>query len=383
MLREIAFLLVTSLFFAMGFSWLGQPYLLGYIASGIFLGPLIQVLANSEIVPIIGDLGMIMLLFVIGMEFDLVKFKKIWQKSIAIVLLQITFSFIIAFLLRPILWLSIEYTFLIAFLLTLSSTAVVVKLLEQMGEFKSKSGSLIISILIVQDLAIVPMILILRSFCGQATLPSLGFSITLSIGLLASLIIYLGKESNKLLSPLKNIFNGNQEIMTLASMALCFGCAATSSAIGLSSAYGAFLAGLVVGSFGNKKEILDFAMPIGSMLIMMFFIAIGMRMNIDYILQNWLILFALSALLILAKIFMNYIVLRLMLFQPKKSIFVATMLSQASEFSFTFIAILTTAALLNAEQENLLNALVIISLTLGSVLPIAVQAWYKLYKRLK
>lgn len=383
MLREMALLLTTSLFFAMGFAWLGQPYLLGYIATGVFLGPLLKSLGDSSLIHAFGHLGMLMLLFTIGIEFDLVKFRKIWKKSVIIVLLQLILSAVCALILQAVFELSLEYSVLIAFLLTLSSTAVVVKLLEQMGEFGSANGSLIISILIVQDLAIVPMMLILRSFGSQFEMRHLLLELTVSVSFLVGLIVYLGKKSNRLLNPLKSIFNGNQETMTLASATFCFGFSALASVLGLSSAYGAFLAGLIIGSFGNKKEVLQFALPISSMLIMMFFISIGLQIDPDYILHNWFMLLIVVGALILAKIFMNYLILRSLRFSAKKSIFVSTMLSQASEFSFTFVAILVNSTLLDSDHRNMMNAVVVISLTFGSILPIVAKSWYQLYRKNK
>lgn len=377
MLKEIALILSTSLLFSMGFAWLGQPYVLGYIATGMFLGPLVKLINNSTMVGVLGHFGMLMLLFIVGMEFDLVKFRKIWKKAFFIVALQLFFSLIVAFIIRPIFGLCIEYALLIAFLLTLSSTAVVVTLLEEMKEMNSKNGSLVLSILIVQDLILIPMMLILRSFETQDSFGSIASNLIISIGLLVTLIIYLGQKSNKLLKPIKSMFQGSNEMMTLASVAFCFGCSAVATALGLSGAYGAFVGGLIIGSFGNKKDILQIALPISSILIMMFFISIGSQMDVEYIVANLPILALLSVGILFIKVLLNFVILRFFNSSIENSFVVAAMLSQASEFSFTLILLLAKPGILTASQSNMLNSLVIISLTLGTVFPVVVQSIYK------
>ena len=377
MLKQIAIVLTISLLFSMGFAWIGYPHLLGYIATGVFLGPFTRFTENPFVIDLLGHLGMLMMLFIIGLEFDLVKFRKIWKKALIIVLLQLVFGLVVGFSLFYALNLSFECAVLISFLLTLSSTAVVVKLLEEMNEINTKSGDLIISILIVQDLVIVPMMLILKGFNTHSSIDSVFSSLLISVGFLVALISYLGKKSNKLLNPLKSIFQGNHETMTLANVVVCFGCSTIASAAGLSSAYGAFIGGLVVGSFGNKKQILQIVTPISSLLIMMFFISVGSNIDLKYIITNWAALTMVSSALLIAKILMNYIILRFVKYTRRKSLFVATMLSQASEFSFTFIAILANGNFLGQQQQAMLNSLVVISLTIGSVFPVIAESWYR------
>jgi CPA2 family monovalent cation:H+ antiporter-2 len=176
------------------------------------------------------------------------------------------------------------------------------------------------------------------------------------------------------------IFSGKQEILTLASMALCCVLASVSSFLGLSSAYGAFIGGVIIGSFANNREILQFAQPISSMLVMLFFVSVGLQVDLHYFSTNWKILALAFVMFVIAKVLINYVIMRIMQFSKKRSIFISSMLSQASEFAFILISILADK-ILSKDQANLLTALVIISLTIGTFLPIFAQIWYKLYKK--
>ena len=373
MVQEIALLMVTSLSFALGFGWLGQPQLLGYIATGMVLGPFFRQSQHYIFIDILGQFGMLMLLFMIGIEFNLKKFKKIWKEALCIFFAQLSFSFIIAFFLQYILQICLQFAVLLAFLFTLSSTAVVIKLLEEMDVLNTSNGSLIVSILIIQDLAIAPMIIILKGFQQQQSLMEIMLKILFSVGVLSLLIWYLSEKSNKIFKPIKVLFEQNQETMTLASLAICFGFAALSDGLGLSHSYGPFLAGLILGSFGNKHEIIHYAKPIGSILMMMFFIFIGSRIDLSYVWNELQLLIILSLVLVSIKLFMNYMILIFMGFSKKNSFFVSSMLSQASEFSFMFVAILYSAKVISGEYQMFLDTLIVISLTLGSILPVLAE----------
>lgn len=387
MLKEAAFLLATNLAFAMGFGLLGLPYILGYIVTGMFLGPFIGMMAEgSHVLFALGELGMLMLLFVVGIDFDLIKFRKIWKQACLAVMLQLLFGFVLSygvfFLVSY--YFNIKFSngfkLLIAFILPLSSTGVVVKLLDEMGEFGTSNGTMILSVLIVQDLILVPMMLILRGLTTQISVFQVAGNVLLASSILIALIIYLGQPYTRLFNPLKLIFSGKQEILTLASMTLCFVLASLSSFLGLSHAYGAFIGGLIIGSFANNREILQFAQPISSMLVMLFFVSVGMQVDLHYFSKNWKLILLFFTIFLIAKVWMNYVIMRIMGFSKKRSVFITTMLSQASEFAFILIAILADR-ILSKDHANLLTALVIISLTIGTFLPILGQVWYKIHKK--
>lgn len=384
MVQEIALLFLTSLAFALGFTWLGQPPLLGYIVAGVLLGPsFVKLIEYPVVISVLGEFGMLTLLFVVGLELDVREFKKVWHIAFGTIILQAACAFPVAYFLKFFLVWTDEITVLVAFLLMLSSTAVAVTLLEEIGELKSSKGSLTVSILIAQDLILVPMMLILRGFSGDTMIQDMLIKLILASGFLVFLIAYLTKESNKyILSPLKYLFQGSSEMLTLGGVSVCFCFGAFSALLGLSGAYGSFLGGLILGNIGNRKEIIQVALPISSLLVMMFFLSVGSTMDISYIMEHWLIiLFALFALTI-GKTFCNYYILKILGCPSEKAGFVAMMLAQCTEFSFALIAILFESNCMSADMQNMLKALVVLSLTLGSVWPILCrQLVWKLFNK--
>ncbi len=372
MLNEIAFLMLTSLLFSIGFSYLGYPVLLGYISAGLFFSYSFFSHASQSLgfqLDFIGHLGMLMLLFTVGLEFDLVEFKKTWKKSLLIVAFQVILSLIFACLLKVFFDFSLHITCLIAFLISLSSTGVVIKLLEEMNEVASYKGNLIISILIMQDLAFVPMMMILKGFTENISIFGVLINLFLAVASLILLIWYLSKDYNKLFNPYK-FFNLNDELKTLTAVVFCFALAAFSNFMGLSAAYGSFIGGLILGSFGNKVELVQLVFPLSNILVMIFFISIGFEVDLMFIYTNFLKLVVFSLFLLLVKILINYLSIKLAGFKVKRIFFISLMLSQASEFSFSFVTLFSKYGLLEVHQKQLLNSLVIISLTVGSFLPI-------------
>ncbi|WP_342262074.1 cation:proton antiporter [Alphaproteobacteria bacterium endosymbiont of Tiliacea citrago] len=400
-MNDLTLLLVISLFFSLGSKWLGQPFLLGHILTGLCLGPFFgHVSFYSRLAHSLGDLGLLMLIFHIGIKLDLNDFKKMWKQALLIFLLQLFFGLILGFILLKFFHFNLAYSLLCAFLLVLSSTAVVVKLLDEMDELAPEDQSLIVSILIIQDLAIVPMSIILNGI-ENASFLNITWKVGLSIVGLCGLIQFLSTYSNKsqkVLKPLKHIFElvedsgnekvdekkkkeANQEVITLASLAMCFSFSSLSELLGFSHSYGPFLAGLILGSLGNKKQILAFSKPIGSLLLMSFFIFIGTNIDIPYIKENYVLIVILTLLTLIVRFLVNYCVLRIMKFDSLKSFFISIVLSQASEFSFSFLGILLVTNGINSYQYKLITTLCIISLTLGSVLPLIAQSVKRVYDK--
>lgn len=385
-INDLTLLLIISLSFALGSKWLGQPFLLGYVLTGICLGPFFShASVYSDLIDALGEFGLLMLIFHIGIEFNLNDFKRLWKKAIAIFSLQLLASLFFGIILYCFLDFNIAYSLMCSFLLVLSSTAVVIRLLEEMDELDPRDESLIVSVLIFQDLAIVPMSIILNGVEGASFL-SISWKVMLAIMGLCLLIHFLSHSSNKaqkFLRPLMWIFDGNQEIMTLASLAMCFSFSSISYMLGFSHSYGPFLAGLILGALGKKHQILSFSRPIGSILLMSFFIFVGTNIDITYIKENYLLILLLTVLTLILKIAINYGVLRFLKYDKIKSFFIAIVLSQASEFSFSFLGILLSNKSINVHQYKLITTLCIISLTLGSVLPLFAQYIKRMYDKVK
>ena len=191
-LIPIAVVILVALSCGVIFTRLRQPAVIGYILAGVVLGPAgFGLVKNQENITLLADLGVLLLLFVIGMELSLRAFRRIWRIAVATVILQTATTLIILWFIGNIIGWSTASILLLAFVLALSSTAVAVKILQDIGELRTRTGSITVGILIAQDLAIVPMILLLDiAAIGEFNYLALA-RILLSVTLLVFLILFL------------------------------------------------------------------------------------------------------------------------------------------------------------------------------------------------
>ncbi|MBT7612265.1 MAG: cation/H(+) antiporter, partial [Rhodospirillaceae bacterium] len=248
-LTQIAIVVSVALLCGLFLGRLRQPAIVGYILAGVVLGPsALGFVEDRDQINLLAELGVLLLLFSIGMELDVSDFRSVLKFAAIGTGLQITIATTVILLLTwPLGW-PWERGVLIGFGIALSSTAVTIKLLEDVGEIKSEVGRRAIAILIAQDLAIVPMMLFIAALAPDQTitikdvLPLIG-----SVLILAGLLWFLGRKG-KIKLPLRELARNQSDLIAVSAVALCFAAAAVSGLFGMSTAYGAFLAGLLLGN---------------------------------------------------------------------------------------------------------------------------------------
>lgn len=362
-LTEIALVVVGALICGLIFARLKKPPILGYILAGILMGPsgLALIHARDQVASL-AELGVLLLLFVIGMELSLRTFKKYWVVSVLAVLGQIAISLGLVAIVGHFFGWSTGLTMLLGFVMALSSTAVVVKMLDNIDETKTDTGQITIGILIAQDLAIVPMILILRNFDRGWFDAVLITKLVVSIGMLVVLIAYLSRKQRVRL-PLTQIIAGARELTPLASLTFCFGAAAISGLIGLSAAYGAFLAGLVLGNTHERLVIIETTKPIQSILLMVFFLSIGLLLDLRFIWDNLWTVLVLVALITFGKTAINVSIFHVLRLPWSQAFMLGVVLAQLGEFAFLLTTVGHEAKIINSFGEKLIIALTVLSLS--------------------
>lgn len=364
-LTEITIVIVAALAGGLGLARLKQPPILGYILAGILLGPSgMGLIQSREQVGLLAELGVLLLLFVVGMDLSLRTFKKVWIISTLCTVILIAFSILITALLAKCFGWSFGLSLLLGFVLSLSSTAVVVKMLESIGEMRTETGQLAIGVLIAQDLAIVPMILILRNLEKPWYDLTLIFKIILSIGLIAGLIVYLSRKQ-RVRIPLTQIIAGEKDLAPLASLTFCFAAAAISGLIGLSAAYGAFLAGLVLGNTHERLIMLETTKPIQSILMMAFFLSIGLLLDTSFIWEHLGTVIFVLLIVTIGKTAINIGVLRLLRLPWSQAFLIGVVLAQLGEFAFLLSTVGHETQIINDFGEKLVIALTVLSLALS------------------
>ena len=344
---------------------LKQPAVVGYIIAGIVLGPSgIALIVDRPGVEKFAQLGVLLLLFVVGMGLSLRGFRGVWRTALIATLLQVAGSVGITLALSPLFKWSVPLAVLLGFILALSSTAVVIKMLEGMNILRTPVAQITIGVLIAQDLAFIPMMLAAEALSGQKPDPLVLLKIAFSVAFLAGLIAYLSRRK-RIRLPLSRIAAGDPDLTPLRGLALCFGAAAITGMAGLSPAYGAFLAGLVIGNSTERPAMLRAIQPIQAILLMVFFLSIGLLIDLPFIAANAAHVLLILATVIVVKTIFNVGVLRLS-GQPWAHAGIAgILLAQVGEFSFVLGAFGIDQGLIDPDDGNLIIAVTALSLVIS------------------
>ena len=364
-LTGIAIVALAALVCGMTMERIRQPAFVGYILAGLLLGPTaFGIVEDREQIDTIAELGVLMLLFVIGMELSIRLFLRLWKFVLMATGLQIFVAGSLTLLLSTILGWSFGMSILLGFVVALSSTAIGIKILEDTGELKSRTGLLSVGILIAQDLAFVPIILLLGIISvGETDYHGLLVLVGAML-MMAWLIWYLARGGKVQLPFVANVVR-NVDLTPLGALTMCFGAAAVSGLLGLSPAYGAFLAGLVLGNSGERPAFVGSTRPIQSILMMVFFLSIGLLIDLPFILANIGTVLVLLFLVTVFKTAMNTTILKL-LGQPWRQAFmVSVVLSQIGEFSFLLSKAGLEAGLIGDGVMRLVVAVTVLSLAVS------------------
>ena len=374
-LTEISTFIGASLVSGWIFYKLKQPALVGYIIAGIILGPSALGLIDSyDTINYVAELGVLMLLFFMGLELSIDSFKKTINLSLFCTMGQIAFSLLIFFILSKLLLWPVNKAIMLAFIFAISSTAVAMRILEEIDAKKTEVGQKAIGILIAQDLALIPMLLVIDNMSGQVANPhTIWLKLLVGIGILFLVIWYFSKHAIADVMLWRWMRVNKSEIIVLAGVGFCFIAAALSGFIGLSGAYGAFIAGLIVGNTPAKKKMMEATLPIKSLLLVAFFVSIGLLIDLAFVWNHlWLVL-GMLFLVIFVKTAMNVMILHV-LKQPKEQILqIGTVLGQVGEFSFVLAATGLERDVFDLDTYKLATAVIALSLALSSLWFIAAQ----------
>ena len=315
-------------------SSLGHSPVIGYIIAGVLLGPsCLQFITDREVVAVFSEMGILFLLFTIGLSLSFEKVKNIWKKSVLVTALSTVFIYI--FMLAIGYFLKIPQTgiVLMAFCVALSSTAVTVKSLKNLKKHDDDVEANTFGILIAQDIFAIAMVLIIK-FLGCKTESLWGsyriIAILLSLILWGFAVLGLNRHVNKLTKFIKK----HSDMLTMFVFGICLGSAVVAELLGLSAAFGAFIAGLILGNSSMENEIKNITLPIEEILLMTFFLSVGLLVDIDFIMSYFHIILSGLLFVTLGKTIINIIVLRLSGFPRKESFVISVLLGHTGEFAF-------------------------------------------------
>ena len=264
---------------------------------------------------------------------------------------------------------TIQKVTVFAFATALSSTAVSIKILEETDDLKTPVGRTTVSVLVAQDLAVIPMLLIIGAFGStgvstESASLSIAIKLAVSIGLLVLVSWFLAKRDRVVL-PLSHWIVSRAEIIPLAAMAFCFTWATLSGAIGLSTAYGAFLAGLVVGNSNVRVALHKAAEPIQTLLLMVFFLSVGLLIDINFIIDKWETVLIILGVVTLLKTTVNVAILHFLGEPWDRAFHSGVAMGQLGEFSFILVAAGLASNAISDEGYRMMIAVIALSLLIS------------------
>ncbi len=311
-----------------------QPYIVAYIICGILLGPSgLSIISDGELITNLGSIGLVLLLFFIGMEFSLADLIGNWKISVVGALMQVGISVMLIYLIGSYLDWGWTRILLFGFVITLSSTAVVFKLLEETGEIHTPMGQTVAGILLTQDILIVPMLIVIGFLGDEPISTSIMIKQLIGLVLISIWVIWILRKKNIEL-PFEAAIERDHELQVFVSLVVCLGFAAFTGILELSTALGAFLGGIFVSSLKATRWFHDSLHSFRVIFVALFFLSVGLLLDIEFMIANIKIILGLVVLVLLTNHGINTLIMRIFGRDLKESIYAGAILAQVGEFSF-------------------------------------------------
>ena len=340
LIRSMAIVLAAALIGGMVARRIGLPVILGYLIGGIVIGPYgLEYVNNVEEVETLATIGVVLLMFTLGIEFSLKTVRQIGKVAILGGSAQIIVTIGLGLALGQLLGWSFTESWAFGFLIALSSTIIVLKTLVERGELGSAHGRIMIGILLIQDLSVVPMMVILTSI-GEADtmlLSEVGWDVAKKFIFLV-IVLVMGVWGLPWI--MKVVVGGrSRELFLLAVVSLCLGAAFGADYVGLSVAVGAFLAGLIVSESDYAHQALADIRPLRDIFATLFFVSLGMLADPEFVLDNPVDVAIVVVVIMLGKFIITSFIARIFGYGVKTSLFVGSGLFQIGEFTFVLAAL--------------------------------------------
>lgn len=368
MYTDLLILLFAAVLLVAIFRRLGLPVILAYLIAGVLLGPHgLAMVTGQSTMQTIAELGIVFLMFSLGLEFSLPKLLAMRRLVLGVGGLQVLLTSLLFFWLARWWGLSLPQALVVSGTLALSSTAVVIKQLGEQKQLHTRRAQLGVSVLLFQDLAVVPLLVMIPILAqpevqGSALLAEIAWATLKGLFALFSLLAV-----GKWLLPL--LFHEvararSDELFVLSALLVALLAAAMTYSLGLSMALGAFLAGMMLGESHYRHQLEVDIKPFRDVLMGLFFITIGMAMNWELVARDWWQVLLCVLGLVLCKALLVLLAGRLMGERKRDALAAGIMLSQVGEFGFVLLALASHHGLLARELVSLLIGMGIISIAM-------------------
>ena len=285
-LQDFAIIMIVAAIMTI-ISWkLKQPLILGYIAAGIIIGPHtppFNLISNTDVLNLFSEIGIILLLFTVGMEFPIQKLRNIGKKATIITVVEQIGTLIVGYFGGQALGFSFYNSLFIAVALSVSSTVIIMKVLEELKVLREESSYLTLGVLIIEDVVILSIFAILQStsVSGTVSISEVLLPIGLTVAFIAAVLILGSKTIPRLVDFVAK--TNQSDVLVVTVLGLAFGFAYISNILGISVAVGAFFAGVLIAESKSHAVTSILTTPIRDMFVAIFFVSVGALLDINLI----------------------------------------------------------------------------------------------------
>ena len=396
---DLAIIMILAGIVTLAFFKIRQPLIIGYLFAGMLIGPLsplwtsflsengnsantgtVGLLSDIAALNVFAEIGVILLLFVIGIEFPFAKIRSIGKVAIGVGTLGLFMTLGIVFFVCTSMGLAFMDSLFLAAALSISSTAIIVKVLEESGKIKKESSILVLGILIVEDVIAVILIASLESIAlvGNVSIEGIIAVVVVATILIVGTFTVGIRTIPKLVDRVASA--ENREILLLAILGVCFGYALLANIVGLSVAIGAFLAGVLIAESKSAEVSKILSSPIKDMFVAIFFVSVGALMDVSQLENYIFVAIALIAVALSMKLGGNLLGNFIFRQERGKSLRSAfTLAAPRGEFSIVIIKVGVDAGVVSAFLFPLIGIITIIT---AIITPFLVKAGDKIIPKL-
>jgi Kef-type K+ transport system membrane component KefB len=377
--QEVAAILLVATVLGAIAIWLRQPLIVAFIAVGVLVGPVgFGIVSSTEEIDLLAELGIALLLFVVGLKLDLRLIRSVGPVALATGLGQVLFTSVVGFAIALALGLGTTAALFVAVAITFSSTIIIVKLLSDKRELEELHGRIAVGFLIVQDIAVILAMIGLTAFGAGEGTNDVSREILLIFVKGAILLASVALLMRFVLTPLFNRLAHSPELMVLAAISLAVGMAALADLLGFSKEVGAFLGGVALASTPYREAIGARLVPLRDFLLLFFFIALGSGMDLGDLGDQLGTALVLSLFVLIGNPLIVMVIMGVMGYRKRVGFLAGLTVSQISEFSLILGALGVSIGVITDQDLALITAVGLMTISASTYAILNSQRLYEL-----
>lgn len=383
LLLNLGFIVLGAAVFAFLGKLVRMPSIVAYILAGICLGPVLGLVELDHSLELISELGIALLLFLVGLELSLGKIKDVGRVAVVAGVGQVVFTAFFGFILCLLLEFSVTASLFLSVALTFSSTVVVVKLLDQKGELNHLYGRIAVGIFLVQDIVVIFVLTVLSGLDGGEADFAFG---TVALGLTratGSMVLLTGLVyvAARYLLPRPFAWAARSpDTIFVWSLCWCFLVVGLAGVMGLSLEIGAFMAGIAVAQLPYNSDLHRRLHPLMTFFVAIFFVTLGVHMDMSAALERWDVAMILSLFVLIGNPLIFMVIIARFGYSERTAFRTSVTVAQISEFSFIFVAMGFSAGLVGQEVLSIVALVGMVTIAVSAYMILYTEPLYRILR---